>query len=164
MEDPMYERILVPLDGSETSDDALAHAVGLASEQRAKLELLHVVDELGVNLGPTPTPDAFWVAAHKAGDRILEEGRTRASLVGIDAQTKLIELRSFGAVVRRVADVIVDEAARWPADLIVIGTHGRRGLSKLMLGSVAEGVVRTASVPVLLVRGHEGKRAPSETG
>ena len=53
----------------------------------------------------------------------------------------------------RLANVVVAEAARWPADLIVVGTHGRRGLSHVFLGSVAEGIVRSAPVPVLLVRG-----------
>lgn len=149
----MYNRILVALDGSATSERALQHAIRLASEQRAELRLLHVVDELGVNLGQTPTPDAFWASARKAGDRILEEARTRASMVGIEADTKLLEIRSLGALIRRVADLIVEDAQRWPADLIVIGTHGRRGLSKVLLGSVAEGVIRTSPVPVLLIHG-----------
>jgi nucleotide-binding universal stress UspA family protein len=149
----MYDRILVALDGSETSEQALQHAIRLASEQRAKLRLLHVVDELGVNLGQTPTPDAFWIAARKAGDRILEQANARVATVGLEAETKLLEMRTFGAVVRRVADLIVEEAQRWPADLIVVGTHGRRGLSKILLGSVAEGVIRLSSLPVLLIRG-----------
>jgi nucleotide-binding universal stress UspA family protein len=153
----MYGRILAALDGSQTSEHALRHAITLASEQRAKLRLLHVVDELGVNLGETPTPDAFWVAARRGGDRVLNEARTRASLAGIDAETKLLEIRSFGALMRRVADVIVDEAERWPADLIVIGTHGRRGLKKMLLGSVAEGVLRMSSTPTLLIRGPQGE-------
>jgi nucleotide-binding universal stress UspA family protein len=149
----MYDRILVALDGSDTSEQALQHAIRLASEQRAKLRLLHVVDELGVNLGQTPTPDAFWIAARKAGDRILEQANARVATVGLEAETKLLEMRTFGAVVRRVADLIVEEAQRWPADLIVVGTHGRRGLSKILLGSVAEGVIRLSSLPVLLIRG-----------
>ena len=65
--------------------------------------------------------------------------------------------RTFGGVVRRVPNLIVEDARRWKADLIVIGTHGRRGLSKLLLGSVADGVVRTAGMSVLLIRGGERK-------
>lgn len=149
----MYDRILVALDGSETSEHALRHAIRLAGEQRAKLRLLHVVDELGVNLGQTPTPDAFWIAARRAGDRILEQANARVAMAGLEAEPKLIEMRSFGAIVRRVADLIVEDAQGWPADLIVVGTHGRRGLNKILLGSVAEGVIRLASVPVLLIRG-----------
>jgi nucleotide-binding universal stress UspA family protein len=57
-----------------------------------------------------------------------------------------------------VPSLIVDEAGRWRADLIVIGTHGRRGISKLLLGSVADGVVRTAATSVLLIRG-DGREA-----
>jgi nucleotide-binding universal stress UspA family protein len=63
------------------------------------------------------------------------------------SETELLETEG-----KRVASVIDDDAKRWPADLIVIGTHGRSGISRLLLGSVAEGVVRGASVPVLLVR------------
>ncbi|HLB16507.1 MAG TPA: universal stress protein [Burkholderiales bacterium] len=91
--------------------------------------------------------------ARKAGMRILENASVRAVKAGIEPQTKLLEIRTLGALVRRVADAIVEDAERWSADLIVIGTHGRRGLSKLFLGSVAEGVVRISSIPVLLIRG-----------
>ncbi len=151
----MYDRILAALDGSETSERALQHAIKLASEQHAKLRLLHVVDELGMNLGQTPTPDAFWIAARQAGDRILDAANARVLMVGLEAETKLLEMRTFGAVVRRVADLIVEDAQRWQADLIVVGTHGRRGLNKILLGSVAEGVIRLSPVPVLLIRGPE---------
>jgi nucleotide-binding universal stress UspA family protein len=79
--------------------------------------------------------------------------KARAARDGVKAETKLTEIRSFGSLVNRVPDVIVQEARRWRADLIVIGTHGRRGLSKLLLGSVADGVVRTSATSVLLIRG-----------
>ena len=62
-------------------------------------------------------------------------------------------LLKTGEPTRRVPDVVVAEAKRWPADLIVAGTHGRRGLSHLFLGSVAEGIIRISTVPVLLIRG-----------
>lgn len=160
----MYSRILVALDGSETSEVALRHAISLAGEQRAKLRLLYVVDELGVNLGQSPTPDAFWEAARKAGERILEKGSSEASTLGVEAETKLLEIRSFGAVLRHVADVIVDDAEHWPADLIVVGTHGRRGVSNLLLGSVAEGVVRKSSTPVLLIRRRDAGVGDQDVG
>ncbi|HET7877050.1 MAG TPA: universal stress protein, partial [Methylomirabilota bacterium] len=72
----------------------------------------------------------------------------RAREAGVAVEPALLE--SDG---RRVAAVVVDEARWWEADLIVVGTHGRRGLDRLLLGSVAEGVVRAAPVTVLLVRG-----------
>ena len=94
----MYDRILVALDGSETSHRALDHSIRLASDQHAKLRLLHVVDELGLNLGETVTPDAFWDAARRAGERIVGDAITQASNAGIDSETQLLELRSFGAL------------------------------------------------------------------
>jgi nucleotide-binding universal stress UspA family protein len=153
----MYKRILVAVDGSETSERALREGIALAKVHRARLRLVHVVDELTAK-GETPsTPADFWKAVRKAGERILESARARAAKAGIEAETKLAEIRTFGSVVRRVPNLIVEEAGRWRADLVVIGTHGRRGMSKLLLGSVADGVVRTSATSVLLVRGAERK-------
>jgi hypothetical protein len=80
---------------------------------------------------------------------------------GAEPETKLVEIRTLGALCRRVSTVIAAESERWRADLVVLGTHGRRGVSKLVLGSVADGVVRTCGCPVLLVRptARGGKRA-----
>ena len=154
----MYKRILVAVDGSSTSQLALRQGLQLAREQRARLRLVHVVDELASRVEGAYTPEGFWQAARKAGKRILGDAKARAGKAGIDAETKLLEIRTFGGVVRRVANVIVAEAERWRADLVVIGTHGRRGLSKLLLGSVADGVVRTSATPVLLIRGARRSR------
>ena len=157
----MYKRILVAVDGSDTSELVLRQAIELARAHGARLRLVHVVDELGVKLEPTRTLDDFWRAARKAAERILDQARARALKAGIEPETKLLEIRTLGALVRRVATVIVAESERWRADLVVIGTHGRRGLSKLVLGSVADGVVRTCGRPVLLIRpmGRKGKSA-----
>lgn len=149
----MYRRILVALDGSGTSERALREAIRLAREQRARLRLVHVVDEFAAKARPAASLDEFWKAARAAGRRLLEDAAARATKAGIEPETKLLEIRSLGSLVRRVPSLIVGEAGRWGADLIVIGTHGRRGISKLLLGSVADGVVRTATTSVLLVRG-----------
>jgi nucleotide-binding universal stress UspA family protein len=149
----MYKRILVAIDGSETSERALHKGVALAKAYRARLRLVHVVDELTAKNATPTTPADFWKAVRKAGALILESARARAAQDGVEAETKLAEIRSFGSLVRRVPNVIAEDARRWDADLIVIGTHGRRGLSKLLLGSVADGVVRTSGASVLLVRG-----------
>ena len=149
----MYKRILVAVDGSETSERALREGVRLAKEQHARLRLVHVVDELTAAGERPATPRAFWKAVREVGERILESARASAAKYGIEAETKLAEIRTFGSLVRRVPNLIVDEADRWRADLVVIGTHGRRGMSKLLLGSVADGVVRTSATSVLLVRG-----------
>jgi nucleotide-binding universal stress UspA family protein len=154
----VYERILVAIDGSDTAQVALLQGIQLAREQQARLRLVHVVDELAVTFEKPRTPDAFWKAARKAGRRILADASVRAVKAGIEPQTKLVEIRTLGTVVRHVADAIVKDAERWSADLIVIGTHGRRGLRKLFLGSVADGVVRISGIPVLLIRG-TGRKA-----
>jgi nucleotide-binding universal stress UspA family protein len=153
----MFKRILVAVDGSETSERALREGVRLAKEQHARLRLVHVVDELTAARERPATPREFWKAVREAGVRILESARARAAKDGIEPETKLLEIRTFGSLVRRVPNLIVDEANRWRADLVVIGTHGRRGMSKLLLGSVADGVVRTSATSVLLVRGGERK-------
>ena len=81
------------------------------------------------------------------GERALAQAGEKVRLAGMTPDTALHEAKG-----ERIAKVIEDEAKRWEADLIVIGTHGRSGLSRLLLGSVAEGVARSAAVPVLLVR------------
>jgi nucleotide-binding universal stress UspA family protein len=149
----MYKRILVALDGSRTSGRALREAIWLARESRARLRLVHVVDELVARGAIPATPGDFWKAVREAGSRILVNAKARAVRDGVKAETKLAEIRSFGSLVTRVPSVIVEDARRWRADLIVIGTHGRRGLSRLLLGSVADGVVRTSGTSVLLIRG-----------
>lgn len=148
----MYRRILVPVDGSEPATAAFEHALGLARAHGAQLRLVYVVDTVtfarqmrSARLNVEP----MYEAARQHGRDLLGalEGRTREA--GVQAEAKLIELRRESD---RVADGIVAEAEAWPADLVVIGSHGRRGLDRFMLGSVAEAVTRRASVPVLLLR------------
>lgn len=145
----VYKRILVPVDGSPTSMAGLNEALRLARDQKAKLKLLHIVDELmifssseaGLNIEPVLE------SMKLAGKRILERAAKRAAARGIRPETELWE-NTTG----RVADVVVGRAKRWRADLIVMGTHGRRGVNRMVLGSDAELVVRNSPVPVLLVR------------
>jgi nucleotide-binding universal stress UspA family protein len=77
-------------------------------------------------------------------------GRRARPKAGVRTETRLLDLDEQG---QRISERIANEAVAWPADLIVLGTHGRRGMDRLMLGSVAEGVARAATVPVMLVRG-----------
>jgi nucleotide-binding universal stress UspA family protein len=154
----MVRRILVALDGSDTSERALREAIRLAQAPRARLRLVHVVDEFAAKAAPAASLDAFWKAARAAGRSLLDEAAARARKAGVEPETRLLEIRTLGSLVRRVPSLIVDEAGRWRADLIVIGTHGRRGISRLLLGSVADGVVRTAATSVLLIRG-AGRKA-----
>lgn len=146
----MFQRILVPVDGSSTSQLALQAAIRLVQEQHAQLRVVSVVDEINLNLENEHVMNEFIEAVRKSGRDVLVKSAATVNAAGIRAETQLLEIETFG---HRVADVIVDEAKRWSADLIVIGTHGRRGVSHLLLGSVAEKVVHIATVPVLLIRG-----------
>ena len=145
----MYDRILVPVDGSPTSDRGLAEAIKLAKLTGARLLLLHAVDLAGVSV----TPEAgvamagLYEAIHQGGEAILARAKQTASSAGITADTVLGD-----TLAARLCDLVVQHAEKWHADLVVIGTHGRRGVGRLLLGSDAEQIVRTAPVPVLLVR------------
>lgn len=147
----MYERILVAVDDSDTANLALQESIKLAGELKARLRLVHVIDVIGINLGADfPYPVEVLDATSKRGRAILDQAGEAAREAGIPFETGLVEINRLG---QRIPDVIVADAEAWPADLVVVGTHGRRGLGHLLLGSVAEGVVRLASKPVLLIRG-----------
>jgi nucleotide-binding universal stress UspA family protein len=143
-----YKRILVAVDNSQTSNKGMLEAIKLAKESRGKLLLLHVIEEFAafsapeLSLDPGPILDAM----RDAGRRTLTRIERRARAAGARPETKVVENYSG-----RVANAIDDQAKRWRADLIVIGTHGRRGFNRLLLGSDAELVVRYSPVPVLLV-------------
>jgi len=148
----MYKHILVAVDGSDTSDRALREAINLAKDQRAMLRIVYAVDEVNINAGaefvnPTEIADT-WV---KSGLEILDKAKNQAHAAGVhDAESRLIEIDKLRV---SVADAIIENAKTWPADLLVAGTHGRTGLGHLLMGSVAEGLVRICSVPILLIRG-----------
>ncbi|MDE2118447.1 MAG: universal stress protein [Betaproteobacteria bacterium] len=145
----MYQRILVPIDGSATSERALHEAIKLAAG-KAQLRLVYVIEEvypLDAEGYAFIDYAALQEAVRHTGERALAQAAEKVRKSGVVAETALLE-----AAGERVAKVIDGEAMKWKAGLIVIGTHGRSGLSRLLLGSVAEGVVRGASVPVLLVR------------
>jgi nucleotide-binding universal stress UspA family protein len=147
----MYKRILVAVDGSDTSKAALNEAIAVAKVHGAELRLVHVVDAASLFVS-----DSFYVDAARleaalieAGKQYLADAAAAAGRAGLRAETRLVENENLNA---RAADLIVQEARAWPAELIVVGTHGRRGLSHLFMGSVAEGVLRIAPAPVLLIR------------
>jgi nucleotide-binding universal stress UspA family protein len=143
-----YKRILVPVDGSPTSAKGLKAAIKLARESRGKLRLLHVVEELGAFIAPeTGANPAPILAAMKAGGR-RTLARVERSARASGARPEAVLAEDFGG---RVSDAIVKHAQRWRADLIIMGTHGRRGVKRVLLGSDAERVVRSSRIPVLLV-------------
>ena len=154
----MYRRILVPVDGSATSKLGLRHAIGLAKTQGARLRFLNVMDDsLGLSGTDIPVAALSFLlrSVREIGERSVDEAAALARRKGLNADTSLLHGRG-----RHASDVILDAAIRWRADLVVMGTHGRRGLNRLLLGSDAERVLRGTPVPLLLVRDRsEGKRA-----
>ena len=145
----MYTRILVPVDGSDTAKRGLEEAIKLAEALESELRIIHIVDDSALALNPEAGVAAAPLVEDfaEAGRQILEEARALATARGAVAGIVLHE--NFTG---RVADLICEEAKKWGAELIVMGTHGRRGIRHAVLGSDAETVVRGAIVPVLLVR------------
>lgn len=145
----MYKRILVPVDGSIASMQGLNGAVRLAQGNGATLKLVHLVNELVLDGGypPVAFSESVIVSLREVGRKVLEESVASARKQNVAVESELIE--TIGG---RAAAVIVAVAIHWQADLIVLGTHGRRGLRRLAMGSDAEEVLRTAPVPVLMVR------------
>ncbi len=160
----MYKRILVPVDGSEEANKALVAALQLAREGGGQLRIVHLVE------GLTPLAidqyGAAWTGdiidtLKKAGEQILADALDIARAAGVPADTELFD--NFG---ERLAESVVDAALRFKADLVVVGTHGRRGMGRLLLGSGAEQIVRLAPVPVLVVRNaatHAASAGPSSS-
>jgi len=143
-----FKRILVPVDGSAASAKGLAMAIRLAKDNRGRLLLLHVVEEYPILAAPEAGAaiDRLLNEMVLAGKRTLRSIARRVDGAGVRAQTQLVE-----QFTGRFADAVVREAKRWKADLIVMGTHGRRGVKRALLGSDAETVVRYSTLPVLLV-------------
>lgn len=146
----MFKRILVPIDGSATSNLGLQQAIQLAKDQKATLLLLHVVDESPL-IQSAIADGALFTNLLKSlaenGEKILLKAEGLARQKRVKTHTTLVE-NSLGPV----ADAILKQAKKLRADLIVIGTHGRRGGARLIMGSDAENVVRQSTVPVLLIR------------
>lgn len=157
----MYGKILVPVDGSETSTRGLNEAIKIAKAQGSQLRLVHIVNEyiLDVTYSAGVFPQNLIDSLVKTGKSVLAAAESAAKKEGVKVDSVLLE--SIGGV---AADLIVAQAKTWQPDLIVMGTHGRRGLVRLALGSDAEHVVRAATVPVMLVRGSsQGKKEPVVT-
>lgn len=149
----MYERILVSIDGSNPSNRAIDEAVKLVALSQGRIRLVSIVPSLanayaaGAYSGfvPLESQDAF----EKETTELLGKAQADLKKRGVEAETKLISLE---AGTDEIADAVLKEAEAWNADVIVLGTHGRRGVSRLLLGSVAETLLRIATVPLLLVK------------
>jgi len=147
----MYTRIIVAVDSSHASNRALDEAIKIAKGAHATLRIIHVLDDLSLFISTNPYAGYYTGELienlKQEGVKILDQARTRATAAELPVETVLYD--DLGLPVE---ERIVIAARDWPADLIVMGTHGRRGVTRAMLGSSAEAVLRTSPVPVLLVR------------
>jgi len=146
----MYKKILVAVDGSPCSNVALDEALRMASALGAELVIASVIDNgyLKYDLGYVDMSDVR-SGLIKSGQELLAEAQAKADAKQVRAHTVLVdEILAMGDIARELEQV----AESTQAELVVIGTHGRRGLRRMLLGSVAEGLVRQCKVPVLLVR------------
>lgn len=144
----MYHHILVPVDGSKTSEEGLREALALARDQGAELRVVYVIDpsKAAADMLTAAEYGSVHEELREQGKKVLAHARQLARRRSVSCDTVMRECT------QQVADAIVEEARTWPCELIVMGTHGRQGLRHLLMGSTAEGVLRHAPVPVLLVR------------
>jgi len=156
----MFHRILVALDGSDTASRAFDTALTLAAESGAELMPLYVID-VPILAYDTPgfDPCVIQDAFIDEGRNIAADAQNRLAARGVKGMPRVEEASVPG---EDVAMRIVAAAADWHADAIVMGTHGRRGLRRLMLGSVAERVLRSANCPVLMIPARASDPAESE--
>ena len=142
-----YERILVPVDGSPTSNRALATALDIAREANGRIRLVHAVDVFAHVTGFEVGGGVFALMC-EAGERVLADSAAVVQAAGVKVETSLMDRPG-----ERLGGTVAREASEWQADLIVVGTHGRRGVERAFLGSGAEQIIRQAPVPVLVIRG-----------
>jgi nucleotide-binding universal stress UspA family protein len=150
-DEAMYERILVPVDGSPTSSAGLEEAIQLAKLTGGRVRLVHVVDQLPFSLaaGTYGGMSAQVVELLKeSGWKILEDAHRRVADAGVKVDEELFE-----SLDESLCAHLLEQVQSWRADIVVLGTHGRRGVRRMVLGSDAESILRSSTVPVLLVRG-----------
>lgn len=148
----MCKRIFVAIDGSATAQAALVEAIQFARLPGMSLCIGTVLDtgmlnQHSMGMGALINIDQVKAEMRQAAEALLDDATAKAREAGLDPFRILIASDS-----KRVADLIVEAAGQWDADLIVIGTHGRRGFERLVMGSVAENLVRIATTSLFLVR------------
>lgn len=149
----MYQQIIVAIDTSSLSESVVNEAIKLAKNQKGRLILIHVIDtsllsEGGMWMGL----EQYLLEIKKGALSLLKKMENKVTEAGIKVETRLIEMTHGSS---HIADMIIETVKRSEGDLLIIGTHGRRGFRKFLLGSVAENVIRLAITPVLLIRGEE---------
>lgn len=141
----MYAKILCPVDGSDVSRRGMQEALRLAQNQGAAVKFIYILD-----LGPLtqyPLGEEAMTSLRQSGRDVVDAALAAAAARGVHAEGEVLEI-----VQGRVGPSIIAEAERSAPDLIVMGTHGRRGLTRLLLGSDAAAVLSAAKVPVLMVK------------
>jgi nucleotide-binding universal stress UspA family protein len=142
----MYKRILVPVDGSDTSNKALVAALQLARDGGGRVRVIHVFDVVAYMTGFEFGADILDQARAYAR-KTVDDAVDIAKAAGVQVDGRLLDMPG-----RSLGEVVAEEATRFESDLVVVGTHGRRGVGRVLLGSGAEEVIRLAPVPVLVVR------------
>ena len=151
----MFERILVPVDGSATSRRGVTEAIAVAKLTGGRIKLMHVFEPPLLGIGSEAAlmcGEDIYNVARDAGQALLSDAAARVKAAQIPVDEQLLEPDG-----KRLCDQVAETANAWRASLIVLGSHGRRGLGRLLLGSDAEQILRTAPVPVLLVRAGDGE-------
>jgi nucleotide-binding universal stress UspA family protein len=145
----MYKKILCPVDGSPSSNCGMIEAIQLAKNQKAKLRFLHVIDLYFPIIDATGDFNVVYIddLLRRNGKDVLKQAEAAASKEGVSVDSVMLE-----AIGNRVSKFVIKQAKDWPADLVVMGTHGLRGIERLVMGSDAETVVRNSPTPVLLVK------------
>lgn len=146
----MFKRILIPVDGSETSTKALVAGLGMARETSAHVRLVHFVNEMtylgAVDPYGTHSADLAGMM-RESGAKVLTDAMAVAQAAGVEVSHVLLD-----APGKRLGEAVVEAVKLWNADLVVVGSHGRHGIGRVLLGSGAEQILRLAPVPVLVIR------------
>jgi nucleotide-binding universal stress UspA family protein len=148
----MYQRIFVAIDNSSTAQKALDAAIELAVKLDAGICIGTALDvapvaQHGMGLGTYIDLDKIKQDMRDTGNALLDKAADQAKAAGCDPYRILLESDQ-----KRLSDMLIEAAAQWNADLIVMGTHGRRGFERMLVGSVAEHMVRAATTALLLIR------------
>ncbi|KWA05848.1 universal stress protein [Burkholderia territorii] len=148
----MYTNIMVATDGSPSANRALDEGLGMARLCGARLFAVFVVDKSTLfAYGARMEPEALLDEIRRHGAALLRDADRAISRAAVNGETEIIETDFGQDVAERLQRYVVDRSI----DLAVVGTHGRRGVRRLVLGSVAERLLRASSCPVLLVRGED---------
>lgn len=146
----MFKRILIPVDGSDTSNKALVSALQMARETGASVRVVHAVNEMaflgGIDPYGTYSGDLVGMM-REGGARVLTDAMAVAQSAGVEVSQALLDEPG-----QRLGESVAEAARLWSADLIVVGSHGRRGIGRVLLGSGAEQILRLAPVAVLVIR------------